>query len=239
MRYKVVVSYDGSNYYGFQRQRNEKTIQGEIEKAIRRMSRFDIGIHASGRTDKGVHAKGQVFHFDCDLPITVDKWQEGLNKRLPLDIRIDKIKLVKDDFHARFDAKSKIYHYWFSKNELTAFNQNYFNYIKNLDFKIMEDCAKVFIGTHDFVSFTPKTEKETIKTIYNIQMKEYKDKVCFVFHGEGFLKYMIRSIIGNLIDCGLYKKNKNDLINMLSENRRTESSRTAEASGLYLYKVNY
>lgn len=239
MRYKVVVSYDGTNYFGSQRQSNHNTIQEEIEYAIERMTRIFHRITMCSRTDKGVHSNGQVFHFDSDLPIAIKDWKIGINKRLPLDIRVKKVEKVSNDFHARYSAKSKEYHYWFHKKELTAFNQNYFVYEPNIDFSAINSILNVFVGTHDFVSFTPKTTKETIKTVYSITMKEYKDRVCFIFHGEGFLKYMIRSIMGNLVDYGLGRKNKEDLELMLKNNLRTKSSKTMRASGLYLHKINY
>lgn len=239
MRFRAIVSYDGTNYYGSQRQSDVNSIQREIERALRHMTRFDISIAMCSRTDKGVHSHGQVFHFDSDLPIKPDEWRRGINKRLPLDIRVLEVEEVGNDFHARFSAKSKIYHYYMSKHELSVFNQNYLIYEEGVDYNLMLESAQVLVGEHDFVSFTPKTIRDTNKIIYSIEMIEDDNEVCFIFHGKGFLKYMIRSIMGNLIDCGKGIKTKNDLIKMLNSNIRITTSKTARASGLYLHKIIY
>jgi tRNA pseudouridine38-40 synthase len=173
MRYLVTVAYDGTAYHGFQRQHNALGIQTVIEKAIKHMTQIETTIHSAGRTDKGVHALGQTFHFDTQLSIERATWKRALNDRLPLDIRVISVKKVKALFHARHDAKSKIYRYVIAKKPSTAFSKNYEVYIPQLDIRAMLDALQYFEGTHDFKGFCQHVKgKPTIKTIYKASMKE-------------------------------------------------------------------
>ncbi|MBU1142628.1 MAG: tRNA pseudouridine(38-40) synthase TruA [Firmicutes bacterium] len=240
MRYMAVVSYDGTNYQGFQSQINGLGIQEVIEKAFRLMTQTDIKIHSAGRTDKGVHALGQVFHFDSKIDIDPETWVRGVNDRLPLDIRVKKVKAVKPDFHARHSAKSKIYKYVIAKKPSTAFSKNYEVYIKNLDIKKMVSVLEDFVGTHDFKAFCQHVEgKPTIKTIYKAEFKETKKHYIFQFHGNSFLKYMVRSMMGTLIQIGIGKKESTIIQELLETKDRTQVGKTAEARGLFLVKIYY
>lgn len=240
MMYHVIVAYDGSSYYGFQRQKKQLGIQEVIEKALKNMTKKNITIHSAGRTDKGVHAKGQSFHFETEFELDGETIKKALNKRLPETIRILSVKHANQKFHARHSAKSKVYTYRLSKIPLTAFEANYEVYLPNLDFKLMEEASQHFIGTHDFLGFCEKVEgKPTIKTIYSIDFKHTKHKVNVVFHGNSFLKYMVRSMMGTLIEIGQHKK-EIDVIteNLMSPNRKL-AGKTAPAKGLYLTKIHY
>ncbi|MCF7930986.1 MAG: tRNA pseudouridine(38-40) synthase TruA [Acholeplasmataceae bacterium] len=239
MRYMAVVSYDGSVYNGFQRQNNGLGIQEVIEKAFRNMTQTEIKIHSAGRTDKGVHAIGQVFHFDSTLNMETSDWLR-INDRLPLDIRIKKIKRVKPDFHARHSAKSKIYKYVIAKNPSTVFSKNYEVYIRNLNIEPMKTAIYDFVGTHDFKGFSQFVkDKPTIKTIYQVSIKESKKHYTFVFHGNSFLKYMVRSMMGTLIQIGLGKKDPSVIKQIYDTNDRSLAGKTAEARGLFLVKIFY
>jgi tRNA pseudouridine38-40 synthase len=206
MKYQAILSYGGSQYQGFQSQKNGVSIQDTIERAYYLMTQTPIKIFGAGRTDKGVHAKGQVFHFESDLNLDENSWLR-VNDRLPLDIRILKIKKVKDDFHARHSAKSKIYQYKIAKKPSTAFTSNYEVYIKNLNLELMKNAIHDFVGTHDFIGFSQYVlGKPTVKTIYKAEVKETAKHYLFTFHGNHFLKYMVRSMMGTLIQIGLGKK---------------------------------
>lgn len=236
MRFLAVVSYDGTNYFGFQSQNNALGIQDVIEKCLRLMTQTEIRIHASGRTDKGVHALRQTFHFDSNLDID---WKR-VNDRLPLDIRILSVKKVRKDFHARHDVVSKKYHYVIAKKESTVFKKNYEVYIKNLDIEPMKKAYKLFEGTHDFKGFCQYVlGKPTIKTIHSVTFKETKDHYIFTFHGNSFLKYMVRSMMGTLIEIGLKRKNPEIITKILESQDRHLAGKTAEARGLYLKSVYY
>ena len=239
MRYLAVVSYDGTRYHGFQSQKNALGIQEVIEKAFRLMTQTPIKIHSAGRTDKGVHAIGQTFHFDSDLNLELDNWLR-VNDRLPLDIRIKSIKKVKDDFHARHDAKSKKYRYVIAKNPSSVFKANYEVYVKNFDIMPVKEAIPYFLGTHDFRGFCQLVKgKPTIKTIYNIDIKETKKHYIFTFHGNSFLKYMVRSMMGTLIQIGLHRKEPMIIKDILETKDRHLAGKTAESRGLYLLKIYY
>jgi tRNA pseudouridine38-40 synthase len=236
----AIVSYDGTIFHGFQSQINAVGIQDIIEKAFLLMTRQKIKIQSAGRTDKGVHALNQVFHFDTDILIDEATWLKGLNLRLPLDIKIKKVKLVKDTFHARHSAKSKVYRYVLAKKESSPFTKNYEVYIKDIDINQMVIASKKFEGTHDFKGFCQYVlNKPTIKTIYEVKFKETKKHYIFEFHGNSFLKYMVRSMMGTLIQIGLGKKSI-DIIDQIFETKeRILAGKTAESKGLFLVKINY
>ncbi|MDX9690846.1 MAG: tRNA pseudouridine(38-40) synthase TruA [Acholeplasmataceae bacterium] len=239
MRYKAIVSYDGTNYLGYQSQKNHQGIQNAIEKAFRLMTQTEILTIGAGRTDKGVHALGQVFHFDSDLDIDEVTWLR-VNDRLPLDIRVLKVSKVKDSFHARHSAKSKIYKYIIAKKPSTPFTKNYEVYIKNLNVVPMKEALTSLIGTHDFKGFCQYVAgKPTIKTIYSATFKETKTHYIFTFHGNSFLKYMVRSIMGTLIQIGLGKKEVSIISEILETQNRDLVGKTAESRGLFLVKIFY
>ncbi len=239
MRYLAIVSYDGSVYHGFQRQNNGLGIQEVIEKSFSIMTQTDIKIYSAGRTDKGVHAIGQVFHFDSDLDIDEQTWLR-VNDRLPLDIRIKKIKKVKSDFHARHSAKSKIYKYVIAKKPSTAFTKNYEVYIKNFDIEPVKKVINDFVGTHDFKGFSQYVQdRTTAKTIYRVEIKETKKHYSFTFHGSSFLKYMVRSMMGTLIEIGIGKKDPDTIKKIFETNDRSLAGKTAQARGLFLVKIYY
>jgi tRNA pseudouridine38-40 synthase len=239
MRYKAILSYDGTNYNGFQTQKDGSGIQDTIEKAFRLMTQTEIKIHSAGRTDKGVHALGQVFHFDSNLSLDEDNWLR-VNDRLPLDIRVKSIKKVKLDFHARHSAKSKTYKYVIAKKPSTVFNQNHEVYIKNLNINLMIEALPYFIGTKDFLGFCQHVKgKPTIKTIYKAEFRETKKHYVFTFHGNSFLKYMVRSMMGTLIQIGLHRKEISVIDQIFETKDRSLAGKTAESKGLYLVKIFY
>ncbi len=239
MRYKAVLSYDGTRYHGFQIQKNALGIQGVVERAFRLMTQSVIRIHAAGRTDKGVHAKGQVFHFDSDLDLTLENWMR-VNDRLPLDIRVLSIKKTKPDFHSRHDSKSKKYRYVIAKNPSSAFDANYEVYVRGLDINPIKEALPYFIGTHNFRGFCQLVKgKSTIKTIYAIDLKETKKHYIFTFHGNSFLKYMVRSMVGTLIEIGLGRMEPMMIKTILETQDRQLAGKTAESRGLYLQKIYY
>jgi tRNA pseudouridine38-40 synthase len=240
MRYLMYCSYDGSNYYGFQSQVNQLGIQEVIEKSIKNMTQQKVKIHSAGRTDKGVHAYEQAFHVDIVGDFDLNTMKVAINKRLPEDIRILKIKIVKDDFHARHNAQAKKYVYKMSKKPLTAFQSKYYTYVHHLDYELMKDASQLFIGTHDFKGFCEKViGKPTIKTIFDIKVTETTSTISFEFFGNSFLKYMVRSMMGTLIEIGQHKKLPEVITLNLVRPDRTLAGKTAAAKGLYLKKIYY
>jgi tRNA pseudouridine38-40 synthase len=240
MRYKAVVSYDGTDYAGFQSQRNAVGIQDIIEKAFRLMTQTDIRIHGAGRTDKGVHAKGQVFHFDSDLPLTSETWVRGVNGRLPNGIRIRSVHEVHARFHARHDAKEKIYRYVISKGEGTPFSNRYEVHVKDIDTDVVRAVLPVFEGTHDFRGFTKLVKgKDTVRTIRSLTLKETRTHHVFTFRGQSFLRYMVRSIMGTIIAIGTGQADPGLAREILETKDRSLTPPTAEARGLFLERIIY
>lgn len=241
MRLKCIVEYDGTNYSGFQRQIGVKTIQEELENVVSKINKEQTIIYASGRTDAHVHAKGQVFHFDSKLNISPDKWMLGFKSLLPSDITIKDVCEVDENFHARYDVKSKEYRYFINVGKYDSFIINYSLFMYNLNIKEMKKGIKYFIGTHDFISFTQQIDpnKKTIKTIFKADIKKNKDMLEIRFIGTGFLKYQVRIMVGTLLDIGLGRKKASDIKSILQSKNRKNAGKTAPAQGLFLYKVNY
>ncbi len=241
MRIKVTLSYDGTNYSGYQHQPGEVTVQDTFEEALAIIAKEHIKTVASGRTDAHVHAYGQVLHFDTTISMKENNWMRALNSLLPLDIRVKMIEFVSDDFHARFSAVKKEYRYYIKLGEYDLFKNNYSAYYKYLDVDKMDKAIKYFLGEHDFLSFSRYVDKKpTVKTIYEAKINRLSDDMLeLVFIGNGFLKYMVRIMVGTLIDIGLGKKEETDIVKIFEAKDRCKASKTASPNGLFLYNVWY
>lgn len=242
-RYKVIVSYDGSNYGGWQKQPNTHSVQEEIETTLEKIVKQPVSIYASGRTDAGVHALAQVFHFDSEKCLSNENWKRALNSLLPKDIRIQHVESVSNTFHARFDAVLKRYDYLISEDILNPFYERYMAKDRtHLDVEYMQECANVFLGTHDFTSFTSSKldpRKPRTKTIYRLEIRREEHAVRLIFEGNGFLRYMVRMISQTLIEAGKHKLTKDDIVQMLEAKDKHVCRYKADAQGLYLVKVEY
>mgnify|MGYP003289524224 CR=1 FL=1 len=242
MRFKCIVGYDGTNYCGFQVQKNGNTIEAEIEKALKKITNEDITIYASGRTDSGVHAIGQVFHFDSDLNISAKSFKRAMNSFLPSDIHIVDVIEASDSFHARFSAKKKEYHYLINLGEYNPIKRGYvyqYPYSK-IDRKLLVDASKLFIGEIDFRSFTKNQELEdTIRTIYSIDFIWNNDEVTIKIVGSGFMHNMVRIMVAMWLEVARGKYTLEELKDILDKKDRTLAPKTAPSCGLYLYKVYY
>lgn len=242
-RYKCIVSYDGTNYSGYQMQPKDQTIQEEIEKVLSKIHKREVKTFASGRTDAGVHAKGQVLHFDSELPISLDKFPRVINGFLPDDILIVHMEEVSDDFHARYDAIGKEYRYFVRYDkERDPFTRNYhYHYRYSLDIEAMREAAKDLIGEHDFTSFcslkTATTNK--IRTIHSIDIVVNDNIIEFRFKGNGFLYNMVRILVGTLLEIGNGRKAVNSIPEILKKKDPRAAGKKAPAHGLYLWNVFY
>ena len=241
MRYKAVVMYDGTMFHGFQIQEDLRTVQKEIEDVLHVVTKHETKIYPAGRTDTGVHAIGQVFHFDYE--VEMQEWQikNAINSRLPKDIYIKNIGIVDDNFHARYQATKKCYQYVINTNEFNPLNKNYCYYYKyKLDIEKMIEASKVFIGTHDFKSFTKNHKIEnTVRTIYDINFDIKEGVIKINFEGNGFLHNMVRIIVAMLIEVGNGRRTVNDLIEAMENKDRKYAPKLAPANGLYLVSVSY
>lgn len=234
MRYLISFSYDGSKFNGFQRQKNVRNVQGEIENALSTFYLEKIVIKGAGRTDKGVHAYNQKAHFDIDSDIKGLK--KYLNKYLN-DIKIKSIKNVDDNFHARHSVKRKKYIYKVSYNMKD--DSNYYLLLRNkVNLNKMKSASKIFIGTHDFKNFVSGERINYETTIYNIKIVKIFKRIYFIFDGIGFYRYMIRNLVGALLEVGKEKVSKQELNDMLS-NVSEKRLPTAFPNGLYLVDIKY
>ena len=246
MRYFMTFSYDGTNYKGYQKQTKAKTIQGEIEKALKKINdNKAVDIHASGRTDAHVHALNQRAHFDLDSGIEPEKLKTALNSLIPDDIYIKNIVNVSDDFHARYNVTGKEYIYKINMGEYDPIEKNYvYQYNKMLDVVEMERALKYLEGEHNFKAFT-KTNEEIEdydrKIVQATLIRNYKDvnKITIAIVGTGFLRYMVRNIVGTLIEIGEGKRNSEEMITILESKDRRKAGKTANPEGLYLKDVFY
>jgi len=244
-RYKITIAYDGTDYAGWQVQPRKKTVQAEIERVLEIVVGSTIRIHHSGRTDAGVHAKGQVAHFDLEKPIDVRRFQTSLNAILNPDVRIMKLQKVKDDFHARFSAKSKEYRYFIWNGPAVPPELRLYRLHERrpLDIDAMKRAAEALVGEHDFAAFTANPKREiggTVKTVTDIRITRSREgdvKICVI--GEGFLYKMVRSIAGFLLRVGIGELEPKDAKRLLQFARRTNEVPTAKALGLFLWKVSY
>lgn len=243
-RMKATVSYDGTNFSGYQSQPGMRTVQAEIDKALVKLHK-DPTSHAvaSGRTDAGVHALGQVIHFDTPLDIG-DRWLMALNVLLPKDVRITEIERVEDDFHARYGAKGKTYQYKWSYGKLQSpFDRNFTVHLGNSDPDIerMNAGAAYLIGTHDFTSLcsakTATTNK--VRTIRKLTLERQQDELILEVEGDGFLYNMVRTIAGVLLAVGIGWDEPEDIQKILEAKDRQSAGKTAAAHGLYLMEVTY
>ena len=245
-RYFITFSYDGTNFSGYQKQPRERTIQNELEKALKEINENKkVEVHASGRTDAKVHALNQKAHFDLDIKITKEKLKKALNSILPEDIHIKNVEEVSDNFHARYNAKGKEYIYKINMGEYNPLERNYvYQYNNRLDVTEIERAMKYLEGTHNFKSFT-KTDEEKddyVRTLSQTNLiRDLKDvnKITLVFVGTGFLRYMVRNMVGTLIEVGEGKRKSEDIITILKEQNRTHAGKTAAPEGLYLKNVFY
>lgn len=241
MRYKINFSYDGTNYFGYAKQVNVSTIQEEIESKLSLILNENITIYASGRTDKKVHAIEQVADFETSKTLDPQNFKYRLNKLLNDDIHINYIEPVDDSFSSRFSLKKKTYIYIINPLEPTPFLRNYELFENRIDINKIKDCLDLFIGTHNFMNFTSKEEDENNfeRTIFDFKIIEKDNKYIFEITGNGFMRYMVRKIIGVLIEIGKGNLNKDFIINNLNSTKREIITYTASPQALYLYKIYY
>ena len=243
MRYLIEFSYDGSNFNGFQKQPNKRTIQEELERALKEVNNNkEVKLVATGRTDRKVHALKQYAHADIDVNITEYKLKRALNTKLPEDIHVISTKTVDKDFNARYQVKEKTYKYLINLGEYNPIERNYiFQYNHSLDIDSIKDAIKVFEGEHDFRAFvTENKEKENcIRTITKTSIKENNNILEITFTGNGFLKYQVRNMVGILIRIGENKLTTKKLKEILNSKDRTKSGKTAPPEGLYLIDIKY
>lgn len=240
---KLIIEYDGTNYHGWQTQKNAKTVQDTIERAIKGLTGEEIDLTGSSRTDFGVHALGQVANFKTNSSIPADRFSYALNRMLPEDIVIKESKEVSLDFHARFQAKGKKYRYliYSSRFPSAILRKRTYHVSYNLDFEAMEKAVSYFTGTHDFTAFkaSGSSVKTSVRTITDVSLKNGEDVIRFEICGDGFLYNMVRIIVGTLVDVGMGRIKADSIPDIIGSLDRKKAGRTAPAEGLYLIEVYY
>lgn len=243
MKIMMTISYDGTCYCGWQRQKNGVSVQEIVENALKTLTDTSISVVASGRTDAGVHAEGQVVSFDYDGSIPAEKFYLALNTILPDDIKCLNSKKVRDDFNARKSAKMKTYAYKFyiSSTILPLLDRYAYNVKEQPDFAKMQSAANLLLGEHDFKAFCSvgSSVNSTVRTIYSIDIKRENNWFEIYVCGSGFLYNMVRIIASTLLDIGLNKKSIRDIEEALSDGQRERLSKTLCAKGLRLVSVQY
>ncbi len=247
---KLRISYDGTSFSGWQRQRNERTIQGEIEYCLRLMTREKVDLHGAGRTDAGVHADGMVAHFTTGSTITCHDFMRGMNSMLPGAIRIFAVDEVDLAFHARFSATSKCYHYNIYTGKIQPPHLRLYSVhvARPLHIPAIKECLHVLQGTHDFSSFENSGSRDksiisgrgAVRTLYRANLTEAApSQLTFQFVGDGFLRNMIRNFIGTLLQVGQKQLSVDEFNEILQAKDRTKAAATAPAHGLFLKEVLY
>jgi tRNA pseudouridine38-40 synthase len=251
MRYfKLTIAYDGTDFHGWQVQKNKPTIQGELISVLRRLTQEEVQLNGSGRTDAGVHALGQVASFRTYSPLSAQEFQRALNALLPSSIRIMAAEETGPAFNARFSATGKTYRYRLYRGKVVPpFLSRYvLHYPFPLDEDAMKDAAARFVGVHDFTSFAASTgsedddkERNMVREIYSAELKRTEDneELWFTVHGHSFLRYMVRKLVGTLLDVGRGKLAPSDIDNLFELKDRSKSGPTMPPQALHMLKVEH
>jgi len=244
-KFKAVVEYDGTNYHGWQLQKDLPTIQGSIELALDRILGTPTRVYGAGRTDAGVHAIGQVAHFSAAWSHSAEELRKGCNALLPEDIVVRSLEPAPGDFHARHSARYKTYVYQILNRPIRApLERLYAWHVPyQLELQLMDRASSYLIGSHDFAAFgsptdgTPSTVREILEARW--EMKDSDGAIRFTIRGSGFLRYMVRAIVGTLVMVGKRKITPEEFKEILISRDRSMSGPTAPPHGLCLTQVDY
>jgi len=241
-RFKLTIEYSGTRYSGWQIQKNARTVQGEIDLAVRDATgERDVEIYGSGRTDAGVHAMAQVAHLDVNTTLAIDALRRRINDALPSDINVLRIEKVRHKFHARHDAVARSYIYQVSRRR-TAFGKPFVWWVKeDLDIMRMREAARPLVGHHDFQSFSDDDpdEKSTAVLVEGLEIHEDGDLIVIHIEGSHFIWKMVRRIVGVLVEVGRGGMTTAEAAALLTERSSAPARLTAPASGLFLERVYY
>ncbi len=247
---KLTIAYDGADFHGWQLQPGLPTIQGALHEAIRQITQEPITIHGASRTDAGVHALGQVAHFKTHSTLDAQEIQRGMNALLPPSVRIVSAQEVGQDFHARWLAQGKTYRYRICRGDvLPPFDyRRALHYPWPLDEAAMSAAARLFEGQHDFTSFAASTgseeddkDRDTQRVIHSSEIvrEPDRDEIAYVVRGRSFLRYMVRKIVGTLIEVGKGRLAPSDIPEIFAARDRSRSGPTVPPEGLYLVALEY
>ncbi len=244
--YKLLIAYDGTAYCGWQIQPNGLSIQQVIQNVIQQVTQQKATVIGSGRTDSGVHALGQVAHFRTEKELDLYRFHGSLNALLPPDIRVLEVTEATPHFHAQFDAIGKTYRYHLLTRAIRDPMRRLYSYHvkERLNFDAIQEAAQLFLGTHDFTSFSNEAHKgaaavDAVRTLNKLAILPSDDTVCLEFHADGFLYKMVRNIVGTLLEIGEEKRPSSDVERLLAAKDRRQAGRTAPPHALFLVRVDY
>ena len=241
--YKLTMEYDGAAYAGWQRQPNQETIQAKLESALQELTQEMISTVAAGRTDAGVHAQGQVVSFRSDRPLSQADWTRGLNAVLPPDIGIRSTEPVSPEFHARYSAVGKVYEYRIvnDRRRPVLDRTRVWHVPKKLDLEAMREAVPYLLGRQNCLSFqgSPTDNTNPICEIRCLEIHEADSKIHIRIEADRFLKQMVRTIVGTLVEVGLHRRKPADFKVILASQDRRAAGKTAPAHGLCLIEVLY
>ena len=240
---KLVIEYDGAHYGGWQKQNNNKTIQGVLEEAISKATSEEIEVIGSSRTDAGVHAKGMVANFKTNSSIPAERFREAINRNLPDDIAILSSEEVTGEFHSRYSSKGKTYSYTIiNRYEKVAIGKDYCCLVKEpLNVENMKEACKYFIGKHDFSAFKTNgsSVKTSVRTVSELYIEKNQENIKIYISADGFLYNMVRIIVGTLVEVGKGKIKVEYIPKIIKSLDRTKAGPCIKANGLVLEKVFY
>lgn len=245
-RIRIVVAYDGTDYHGWQVQPDLPTIQGTLELAVEQIEGRPVRVEGSGRTDAGVHALAQVAAFSIENPIPVENLKKAINRLLPPAIRVSRAEEAAPQFHPRFDAHSKTYEYRIWRGEVCPpFERQYvYHHPYPLDEARIAEAAPVFEGEHDFSAFSASDERDKeggskVRTVFSSRVERSPGRLIYRVRGSGFLKHMVRNLVGTLLEVGKGNLVLGDVRTLLSPGVMVKAGSAAPARGLVLVEVEY
>ena len=242
MRVRATVAYDGTDYQGFQRQANGPTVQEALESAAAQVAQASVTILAAGRTDAGVHAEGQVIAFDTTWRHSVEELQRALNAALPADVAVREVEQATDDFHPRYDARSRSYRYTIYNRPVRSplHRRTSLHVRRQLDIDAMCEAAGVLVGEHDFATFgQPPVGENTVRQVFRSEWRRDDDLLKFQIEANAFLYKMVRSIVGSLCQVGRGAWSVERFAHIVAAADRSLAGPTAPPQGLCLLAVSY
>jgi len=241
MNYKIVLAYDGTDFFGWQRQPGRRTVQGVLEEALAKISGAPLAVIGAGRTDAGVHALAQAAGFKADLRLSTEELRQALNALIPDDVRVISAAKAGPGFHPRRSALSKIYRYRiYHARDVSPFVMRYVLYWPYpLDLKRMRAAARLFIREGDFTSFSSNRELHPVRRVLRSELTTRGPEILYTVEANGFLRYMVRAMVGTLLEIGRGRVSPERVEELFQGKKRTLASPTAPAKGLCLVKVKY
>jgi tRNA pseudouridine38-40 synthase len=240
---RLTVEYDGTDYVGWQIQPNGRSVQEVLETALNRVLATPVRVHSAGRTDAGVHARGMVAHFETAADLPLAAYREGLNRLLPMDVAVREAAEAPEGFHARFNARGKWYRYAIHSAAVRSplLGRSAWHLRSALDLAAIERAAQDFVGRHDFAAFRAAgcDARTTVREIYSLQLAQQGELLFIDVRGEGFLRNMVRVMVGTLVEIGTGRRPATDVAQLLLGGCREKAGRTAPAHGLCLMEVWY